>query len=52
MKYTCNNCEKIFNKKSNYDAHINRKNKCKPITREKIKSELEKDIIFTALKNI
>jgi hypothetical protein len=28
--YTCCNCNKIFEKKSNYEKHINRKNKCVP----------------------
>jgi DNA-directed RNA polymerase subunit RPC12/RpoP len=28
VEYKCKNCDKIFNKKSNYKSHINRKNKC------------------------
>ena len=29
VEYKCNRCQKIFNKKSNYKYHINRKNPCK-----------------------
>jgi hypothetical protein len=28
VEYICLNCDKKFDKKSNYDYHINRKNKC------------------------
>jgi hypothetical protein len=28
VQYKCKNCKKIFNKKSNYENHINRKNPC------------------------
>jgi hypothetical protein len=28
VTHTCNNCNKTFEKKSNYNAHINRKNPC------------------------
>jgi hypothetical protein len=31
VQYECDICSKIFTKKSNYDYHKNRKNKCKPI---------------------
>jgi hypothetical protein len=30
-KYKCEDCKKLFNKKSNYDDHKNRKNKCTAI---------------------
>ena len=29
VEYKCDKCNKIFNKKSNFTKHINRKNKCK-----------------------
>ena len=28
VEYKCNRCHKIFNRKSNYQYHIDRKNKC------------------------
>jgi hypothetical protein len=30
VKYTCPKCDKIFDKKSNYDTHMNKKKPCKP----------------------
>jgi len=30
VKYTCPKCDKIFDKKSNYDAHMNKKKPCNP----------------------
>jgi hypothetical protein len=30
MKYICNKCNKVFKQKSNYEVHINKKNKCSP----------------------
>ena len=29
--YHCENCNKEFNRKSNYERHINRKNPCKKV---------------------
>lgn len=29
VKYSCLNCEKVFNQKGHYDSHINRKTPCK-----------------------
>ena len=28
MAYTCKKCGKVFKRKSNYDRHVNKKNKC------------------------
>ena len=28
VNYKCNTCKHVFNQKSNYDKHINKKNKC------------------------
>jgi hypothetical protein len=44
VQYTCDNCNKEFNRISNYNTHINRKNKCKkpqpkPEDFEKLKLE-------------
>ena len=30
VKYTCPKCDKIFDKKSNYDTHMNKKKPCNP----------------------
>ena len=35
--YKCNRCEKLFNQKSHFDNHINRKFPCKPITAKNFK---------------
>jgi len=58
VQYICENCDKEFNKLSNYNTHKNRKNKCKKPTPKledihKLKSEnrkLRKD--FDELKEI
>jgi hypothetical protein len=48
VEYECKRCKKLFNQKSNFDRHINRKTKCeiiKKVTNEKIiilKEENEK----------
>jgi hypothetical protein len=34
MKYKCDICERIFDRKSTYDNHLKRKNTCKPIINE------------------
>ena len=31
VNYKCNTCKHVFNQKSNYDKHINKKNKCKQV---------------------
>lgn len=36
VQYTCSRCKKIFERKSNYEMHTNRKFKCKEIERQKI----------------
>jgi hypothetical protein len=41
VEYKCFDCNKIFNKKSNYMAHINKKNKCS----EKYDNIIEKNLI-------
>ena len=39
VTYICDLCEKVFNHKSTYLRHINRKNKCKPKTKNNVKNE-------------
>lgn len=34
VKYLCDRCEKIFNRKSSYDNHINRKYKCDIVVKD------------------
>ena len=34
--YHCENCNKEFNRKSNYERHINRKNPCKKVEKMEI----------------
>jgi DNA-directed RNA polymerase subunit RPC12/RpoP len=41
VSYTCTRCRKTFNKKSNYEYHANRKNKCEAICESNIQSQLE-----------
>lgn len=35
VEYTCERCLCVFNKKSNYQSHLNRKNKCKQVEVQK-----------------
>ena len=32
VEYKCDRCHKLFDKKHNYDVHINRKNLCKQVS--------------------
>lgn len=44
--YTCINCDKSFDRKSNYLAHLNRKVPCvlQPITMNKLKEETNENL--------
>lgn len=44
MHYKCNNCEKYFNKKSNYIFHINRKFPCKKTQSSIINDSIEESL--------
>ena len=47
VKYNCDTCKKVFNKKCNYETHINRKYKCEPII---LTNELDNDKIKEEIK--
>ena len=50
VKYNCDTCKKVFDKKCNYETHINRKYKCEPkillneSDNDKIKEEIKESL--------
>jgi len=46
VQYICSRCDKIFDKKSNYEMHINRKFKCKEIERPVIPQQPDPNTIL------
>ena len=49
VQYICNRCNKIFDKKCNYEGHKNRKFICKEIIREVIPSPPDNTVIINTL---
>lgn len=53
VSYTCDRCKKTFNKKSNYEYHINRKIKCKDIVVSSTNSDITPiNSIVTSINSI
>jgi len=49
VQYICNRCDKIFDKKCNYEGHKNRKFICKEVIREVIPSPPDNTVIINTL---
>ena len=49
VQYICNRCDKIFDKKCNYEGHKNRKFICKEVIREVIPSPPDNTVIINNL---